>query len=226
MEDAIKWGPLLVKWKWIVLLASVGVGYLLVKLRLKGMEQDQRSSILDTITHSVWVSIGIWKFSYILFNPMSVLSYPMTLVYFSGGYKGWILAVVSVFIYLLYKAKKQDMTIHLYIILLGLGYGGASALYHGISWVTSYNDRWFHLGEILLSVVFVWWFYRRESVSQAFHGMVWLGLSQIFIHYFKDVHVGMWWGLSRDQLIFLAISLIGFIGAASPRFIRNERGAL
>ncbi|WP_134703095.1 hypothetical protein [Ammoniphilus sp. YIM 78166] len=221
MEDAIMWGPLLVKWKWVVLLVSAGVGYGFIKLRLRGFEQVERATLLDTLSHSVWMSIAIWKFSFILFQPMSVIAYPVTIVYFTGGYKGWILAVISVFFYLLYQSNKQKISMNLYISLLGLGYGGASTVYHGVSWVINDSNPFFYLGEMFLSLLFTWWFFRKESVSQAFDGMIWFGISQIFIHYFKDVHVGMWWGLSRDQLIFLVICLICFIGSGRSRFTRT-----
>lgn len=212
MEELVKLGPLIIKWNWISMLVSGLIGNLLVKQGLKAAKEEKSREILGMIGNSVLLSFGIWKFSIIFFNPISIINNPMGLLYFSGGYRGWILAVIFVFAYALYQSKKQSLPVMTYIRLYGLGFSSAMGTYHFISSLIAHTDLLFHWGEILLSVIFAGWFYKGDSENQLFQAVVWFGIGQIFIHFFKDVHVEVWLGLSREQFIFLVVSLIGFLG--------------
>lgn len=212
MEEVVTLGPLIIKWNWIALLLSGFMGFLFVKQGLIAAKEEKTQEILDMMGNSVLLSFGIWKVSIILFNPISVISNPMVLLYFSGGYRGWILAVISVFSYSLYQSKKQSLPVTTYIRLYGLVFSSAMGMYHFMALIINYTDFLFYLGEILLAVIFARWFYKGHSANQLFQAVVWFGIEQIFIQFFKEVHVEVWLGLSREQFIFLVVSLIGFLG--------------
>ncbi|MFL0584832.1 TlpA family protein disulfide reductase [Solibacillus silvestris] len=71
---------------------------------------DFRSQKADVATnklleHLVFTYILVWKFSYILFSLSDFLKAPLSLVYFDGGLKGHVLALV-VFAFVLYRKKQ------------------------------------------------------------------------------------------------------------------------
>ncbi|MBP1930869.1 hypothetical protein [Ammoniphilus resinae] len=212
MQDVISMGPFIVKWSWVILGISGFVGYLIVKNHLKGTKEEWGNEILDSVGNSIFLSFVIWKLSLILFEPVSVLNNPMVLLYFSGGYKGWILAVISIFIYLFIQAKKHNIPISTYMQVYGLGFSSATAIYHFIPSLLGGADQLFHFGEVLLSVIFTGWFYKNHAANQVFQAVIWFGIGQIFMYFFMDVRVEVLAGLSKEQLIFLVVSFIGFLG--------------
>jgi len=212
MQDVISMGPFIIKWSWLILGFSGFVAYLIVKNHLIGIKEEWGKEILDSVGNSIFLCFVIWKLSLILFEPISVLNNPMVLLYFSGGYRGWILAVIFVFIYLLLQARKHNIPISSYMQFYGLGFSSAFAIYHLISAFTEKGDLVFHLGEVLISFIFSGWFYKNHAENQVFQAVIWFGIGQIFMYFFIDVRVEVWMGLSKEQLIFLVVTLIGFLG--------------
>lgn len=54
----------------------------------------------------------IWKLSYIIFNFNMFLNTPLSVVYYNGGIKGHILALVTLSVYLLFIALKKYQSIY------------------------------------------------------------------------------------------------------------------
>lgn len=214
MDDVIKLGPLLMKWDWVVIIVSGFFGYLLVRQRLKGTEEEKSKDILEALGNAIFISIMAWKLSYLLLNPLSVWNNPMVLLYFSGGYRGWMLAMICVYGYALFRSKKSNLPIASYLQSFGLGFSAASFLYHAMLSLISDADRWFNLGEMLLFAILIGWFYKGNSPDQLYQGFIWMGIGQIFLFFFQNPYVPVWLGLSKNQLIFLVVSVIGFLGSA------------
>lgn len=213
MDEVMKWGPFLIKFHLVSILISGLLGYFLLKYHLKQMTEVQRGRILDTIGNSIFLGFVVWKLSLIFLNPISVINHPIHLLYFSGGYRGWMIALIFVFAYVIYQSKKQNEPLWRYYQLYGLGFSTMNLVYHVIFVAIDQVDLVFHLSQIFFSALFIWWFFKGYSAHSIFQGMVWLGILQIFVLFFTDRHTVIWLGLSKDQLIFLVVSLIGFFGS-------------
>ena len=62
-----------------------------------------REIILNQITNGVILWIFVWKFSYVIFNSGKAISNPQTILFFTGGKSGVVLATIITMIYLLMK---------------------------------------------------------------------------------------------------------------------------
>ena len=212
MDKVIKWGPFLLKIELVAIFISGLMGYFLVRHYLKREMGDKKDQILNMMGNTLYIGIGIWKLSLILINPVSVWNNPVVLLYFSGGYRGWMIAILVIFVYLVYQSKKQSLPLSKFFQLYGLGFSTAYLAYYYIYIVVDRTDTGFHFVQMILSLAFIWWFFRKGTANQAFQGVVWFGIGQVLVQYLQPYHVAIWLGFSRYQLIFLVVVLLGFLG--------------
>lgn len=71
-----------------------------------------RRTPTDWYWNSFFLYVLVWKFSYILINPKMFLNMPFSAIYFDGGTKGHLLALIIVSIYLLFFAVKKHISIY------------------------------------------------------------------------------------------------------------------
>lgn len=62
--------------------------------------------------NSFFLYFLVWKLSYILFHFKMVMEMPLSIVYFNGSTEGHLLALASLSVYLLYKARKKYPSVH------------------------------------------------------------------------------------------------------------------
>jgi len=209
MLEVIRLGPLLIMVDWIILFFCGVCSFLWMKLQMK-KELKNGEGMLNAIGNGVFIVFAIWKSSYLLFEPLSVLDHPFVLIYFSGGYRGWILGLLTAFLYLSWESKKQHISLASYFRWLGLGFLIANGLYHFIFLMKEPNPL-LHAADFLLSAILFWWIYMGKSNDRAFQGWIWFGILQIFILFFHGQYPILL-GLSREQWIYISVSILGFLG--------------
>lgn len=221
MDQVIKWGPFLLKMELVAILVSGFLGYYLVKYYLKREREVKKEEILNVLGNTLLLGIGVWKLSLILFDPISVWNNPAVLLYFSGGYRGWILAILVVFVSLLYQSKKQNLPFWKFFQWIGLGFSTAFFVYHSIAIAASRIDTGFHNVQIILSLILIWWFFKKGTANHTFQGVVWFGLGQILAYFLKPA---AWLGLSQNQLIYLVVALLGVLGLLLEKKEERKKG--
>lgn len=92
MQDILKLGPFIIKVQLLVLALSGAFGYLILRLRGKGVG-NLNKVIQETILDSLLIAILVWKFSPIAFNPVKFIKNSLSLIYFTGGTRGALLAL-------------------------------------------------------------------------------------------------------------------------------------
>lgn len=99
-------GPLTIKYEWAILFAAALITYAVLKKAIhnKAFSKD----FLDTLFNIVFIWIIIYKLSILLFRPTLLLTNPLGLLYFNGGTKGAILALIVCLIYLFQTFKKRS----------------------------------------------------------------------------------------------------------------------
>ncbi|MDQ0214889.1 hypothetical protein J2S13_001288 [Oikeobacillus pervagus] len=100
-------GSLTIPGSWIALLVT----FLIIGLLLKFIARD--SSFQDLYANAVFLFLITWKFSVILFDFKNVIAYPLSILYFNGGMKGYWLAIIVVIIYLCMKGKWEEDRLYL-----------------------------------------------------------------------------------------------------------------
>lgn len=143
--DVIQVGPFILNLQLLLFIASAFAGYLALKWRLKQASVDANNG--DKFVNALILGFITWKLSLLLFDPVSVFQYPMSLLYYSGGDRGIWLAITVAIMYLGWRIRKDGTslpmnadvmmtgllmsisTFHLLLILAG----STNVLYHALS---------------------------------------------------------------------------------------------
>ncbi|MFS0918874.1 hypothetical protein [Brevibacillus sp. 179-C 1.1 NHS] len=212
MQDAIIWGPLIIKYEWIAIAFSALVAYLAMKYWLKN-QINVNKPVMEDISNALFWGFLIWKFSVILFNPVSVLGNPYYLLYFSGGERGIWLAAMVVLCFLYLQAKRRTISFWLYAAAMAVGLLTYRFVYSLFLLVFSnpMQSLLYEVSQLVLAIVLLVWMYsRKENVGnpQAINQLIlWFSIGQIFSSFLKGYSSALFLGLSSEQLFFLAISL-------------------
>ncbi|WP_408891972.1 hypothetical protein [Paenibacillus taichungensis] len=213
MQEAVVWGPLIIKYNWIAIIFSVLAAHLTMKHWLKG-KSDLSKPILNDITNVFFGAFLIWKFSVIIFNPVTVLNNPYYLLYFTGGERGILLSAIVVLIFLFFQSRKRRITFWVYAAVL------AASLFSYIIFYSIFqlifnnpttSSFLYDLSQIVLAIVLLVWMYSRkesfEKPQEINQLILWFSIGQIFSYFFKSFSVVVFLGLSSEQLVFLTVAL-------------------
>jgi hypothetical protein len=212
MQEAIVWGPLMIKYNWIAIAFSALAAYIAMKYWLKG-RPDISKPILEDITNVLFWALLIWKFSVIIFNPVAVLNNPYYILYFSGGERGIWLSAIVVLIFLSIQSKKRRITYWMYAAVLAVGLLSYKLFYSLIQLI--FNDPTpsflYDLSQIVLAIVLLIWLYSRkerfEKPQEINQLILWFSIGQMTSSFFKSFSTAVFLGLSSEQLAFLVIAL-------------------
>lgn len=111
MNDTLFLGPLIVPVRLLLLVVAGIAGYAALRYRLRraGAAADEQKMLLDPLGHVVFAGLLIWKFSPLLLDTRFVLDHPLTLLYFTGGNAGLLLAALYAAIVLGYRTWKNSL---------------------------------------------------------------------------------------------------------------------
>jgi peroxiredoxin len=104
----IQIGSLSMPTKWLFIAVSVLVGFIVLKVWLQRLQEERYKELGDLLFNSVFWAILVWKGSLLIFEPMLVVKSPLSLLYFTGGSKGLVLAALFVLFYIVYNAYKRN----------------------------------------------------------------------------------------------------------------------
>lgn len=133
MNDVLFLGPLIVPVRLLVLAVAALVGYAALRFRLYRSAADAktRKRVLDPLGHAFFAGLIIWKFSPLLLDTRFVLEHPLSLLYFSGGRTGLLLAAVYAVLMLAYTTWKRKLAVLFFpdaVMTLLFAGGGAYSL--------------------------------------------------------------------------------------------------
>ncbi|WP_147534031.1 peroxiredoxin family protein [Bacillus marasmi] len=128
--EYIQIGSISILQKWVFLAAAFLIGLLIIKLWLKKTQTRQlHNNIFTLVTDSLFWGFITWKLSLIVFEPSIVLKSPLSILYFTGGTKGLILAIILALTFFFIKAKLQSVpkklaiqTVIMFILILTISY--------------------------------------------------------------------------------------------------------
>lgn len=170
----------------------------------------------------------VWKFSYLLLDPMVLISSPTRLLLADGGIIGHILGVTLALIIIYRSAKKEGyslllffdlfmvwllLTLSAYWLLLrayglptnlpwGIQYGDSVEAYHPI--------HFYHF--LLSSFLLLYLYVKKIPLGQGTYtnlSLIILGLGLLSLSNFAH-QMNIYFGLSVSQWLYIMLSLIGF----------------
>ncbi|KJR46744.1 prolipoprotein diacylglyceryl transferase family protein [Desulfosporosinus sp. I2] len=211
MNETLQVGPFLLKTHWLVVIFSASVGYFIMRYRLKAAGYPDKRMI-ETIENSLITALMVWKFSLILFDPVSVVTNPLALLYFSGGEHGiWLAAVVAI-VYFYLRAQKDQVSVWVYGDLLAAGFLAATAVYYLIDMVGNKQMVWVDGSEIIIALLILLLIFRRsKEIGKPNHlnqVLLWFSLGQVGIAFLNPLKQNYWWGFSQEQILYLSLAAL------------------
>ncbi|MBM6618161.1 hypothetical protein [Bacillus suaedaesalsae] len=101
--DIIQIGSMAVLLKWILLGIAVLLGVIYIKLWRR--DDNESKPLLELLTNSLILAFFVWKGSLFLLEPTIVLKSPLSLLYFTGGNNGLIIAIIASIFYFFKKGR-------------------------------------------------------------------------------------------------------------------------
>lgn len=85
-----------------------------LSLRYRPREEPRKNDLLALFVQSFWIWLFVWKGSFALFDPASVVRHPSSLLYFDGGLRGrWVAGIITA-AYALYRVRKTGLPYRLF----------------------------------------------------------------------------------------------------------------
>ncbi|MBP1157568.1 MULTISPECIES: TlpA disulfide reductase family protein [unclassified Paenibacillus] len=137
--DTWIWGPFVIQQSMLFVMAAVAVGYGIGRLRLKGTAMGEAFGSISLNAVVIWVMI--WKLSVMLFDPRSVLTNPMSLLYYNGGDQGVWLAMLLSGLYVWYAVRKEQISGALYIDSMLVSIFGGYMVYGAMLFFAGEENR-------------------------------------------------------------------------------------
>ena len=208
LDDVWVIGPLMMKEKWVLYVIAFIMSYTALRLAIKLKSIDH--SVIDSLWNALFLFLVVWKLSYTLFHPIDVIRNPMSQLYFTGGEKGVVLALLSVVIYFLFKSKRNGLSFHLYMEIGLISVLTAIGIFQALVWIMYFPGLNHLLFEAMLSLVLLfYWFTKYESNRKWLWPkmIVWFSLGGLFISFFKP-QIPMLLGFSFSQWVYIAVCFL------------------
>ncbi|KMZ42325.1 MULTISPECIES: hypothetical protein [Bacillales] len=211
MSDAFQIGPFLLKMSMLVVVVSLSLGFLAISAQLKN-NREMKSAVIELLSHALVLAFLVWKFSYILFDFSKAMENPSSIVYFSGGENGAMLAVVAVVVYLTKTIRKKAIPVHFVALGMATGFLAATGVYQLLTFVFEQSSMWYHVQQIAICAFFLWWLQRAKEglihLAAWLAPVMWFAISQVYVHFFVPNRDAVLAGLSSNQLMYYAFALL------------------
>ncbi|KAA0546618.1 hypothetical protein FZW96_15385 [Bacillus sp. BGMRC 2118] len=180
--EIIQIGSLAILLKWLILGVSVIIGVMYIKLRNK--DNNDSKLLLNLLMNSLFLSFFIWKGSLLFLEPSLVIKSPLSLLYFTGGDNGLIVAYILSSIYYFYKGRtiqRNDLTKTIFefsFVVL--------AMYHVLSAIFLDGLRLYHLliGVYSLLVLLFRLLSKNDSLLSIYIFTILFGFLNIILSFF------------------------------------------
>lgn len=147
--------------KWVILIVAFLIGLFFIKTVLKSsLNKEISKKVFDLYSNSLFLLFLLWKGSLLLLEPKLIIKSPLSLLYFTGGEKGLVIASGIIILYFIYQGRKLISIIVLLQSLLSFSLIVSSA-YHFLFLFFLEKNELFHLligsfTSILLLLIYRW----------------------------------------------------------------------
>lgn len=182
----------------------------------------------DILLNGLITYLLVWKLSYLLLDPMTLISNPLRLILANGGVMGHILGAILA-LYVIYRSTKKEsyslflfFDLFMYWLLITLSaywlilraYGLPTSLPWGLSYSGSVNAYHpIHIYQFLISaLIFLYLHLKKLPFGQGKYtssSFILLGIGLLTLSNLT-FQVSSFLGLSISQWFYIFIALIGF----------------
>jgi len=226
--NVIQLGPLVLNLELLMFILSAVTGYLGLKYRLKKATVAVEGNISDTFVNALILGFVIWKCSLILFDPISVVHYPMSLIYFSGGDQGLVLAIAISVIYVWFRTRKDGTDIMMNLDVLLLGWIASSSMYHLLLLAIHKENVLYHAIFIILNIMLVLYFYTRKVAvgdsNVLTRVIIWYSLIMMGVSFLQKGRSLFIFGFTMEQIIYVFV-FISFLWIDNAMDKQKRKGS-
>ncbi|MDZ5472275.1 hypothetical protein SM124_11000 [Bacillus sp. 31A1R] len=195
--NVLQIGSIAILYKWVFLGIAIFIGYISIRVWLQSStEKKNIKPIMDLLFNTIFLSFLVWKGSLLLLEPSIILKSPFSILYFTGGSKGLILAIIFSFAYFFLKAKKLEISNEFIIKLMFIFSLVVLTAYHGLTVFFIEEDVLYHsLISLFMITVLVIGIFKKDIYS-----LKWIYMVTIV---FSFVHFILIMILIKSQAVFL-----------------------
>ncbi|ANB58747.1 MULTISPECIES: peroxiredoxin family protein [Anoxybacillaceae] len=200
----MQFGSIIVQGENLLLISGLLISYVMFYYGIRILKIER--NIMDLIFNSFINGVLIWKFSYVVLHPNSVLQNPMTIIYFNGGYVGIGIGIIFITISTWLSIKKQNISLVSYTRAAVPAYLGYFSTF---VWIRVMEDPQNHL-IILQAIVAVCFFIAASRINTQktlLQLLIWFHLIQFEIALYKNnfVYAEI---ISKEVLLYVSLIII------------------
>lgn len=208
--NVIQLGPFILNVELLIFLASSVAGYLALQYRLRSAAVE--GDIANKFVNALIIGFFTWKFSPIIFDPVSIIQHPISLLYFNGGDRGIVLAITLSILYLWIRTRKDGSSITMTLDVMSVGWIAGSSVYHLLTMTVDSTNVLFHSLYVVVNVMLVMFlYYKKEVVGNPAvlnRGLTWYSLGMIAIFFTQADRSFLVMGFTKEQIFFFIVLII------------------
>ncbi|AZU62067.1 hypothetical protein [Neobacillus mesonae] len=186
--QVIQIGSFAILLKWLLLGSAVIVGLSIMWLWLRRTQKRElHKKIMDLLYNSLFSGFVIWKVSLIFLEPSLVIKSPFSLLYFTGGRTGLVLAIIGSILFFLIQGKKTN-TPNLLNLQSGFIFSfSVVSVYHifALIFLNENNINHYALGLLIALIVMIFYFKTHLLTQQRIFSIVILfSFLSLFLSFF------------------------------------------
>ncbi|WP_157068390.1 TlpA disulfide reductase family protein [Geobacillus jurassicus] len=208
-ECILQFGNIVVQGENLLLISGLLISYVMFYYGIKVLKIER--NIMDLIFNSFINGVLIWKFSYVVLHPNSVLQNPMTILYFNGGYVGISMAIVFITVYTWLYVKKQNIPVVSYTRAMVPAYFGYFSTFAWIR-VMENSQNYFIILQAIAAICFFIVASRVKAQKTLLQLLIWFHLIQFELALYKKYFVNTGivskevWLYGSLVIVFICIS--------------------
>ncbi|MGD6964027.1 hypothetical protein ACQCVB_17565 [Fictibacillus phosphorivorans] len=161
--EMIQVGSMPVSIETVSFFLTLGSALLILRIVNQFTPREKNKVAFEYLFSGFFYSLLIWKFSPILFQPLESLKHPFTLLYFSGGTNGVLLAGVFFVGYSSRKMLKKPVLISSYFSQIVLIWMTGSGMYLMWENVIGFRNNGAEVFLFLFSILLVWHLFKKGN---------------------------------------------------------------
>ncbi|REK76900.1 hypothetical protein [Paenibacillus paeoniae] len=208
--NIIQLGPFLLNYYLLIFIVSAVIGYAAMTFRLHVLGAEKQIS--ERLFQALLLGFMTWKLSPVLFDPVNVFRYPMSLIYFDGGDGGIMLGLLLSFAYLWIRTWIDGTSFGTTMDLLGTGWLAFSSSQQLFLFAAEPADGMFYSLYLLFNAALAVFLYIiRNTVRvrvRVSHCWLWYSLGMIGLFYIQQDRTFWVAGFTKEQIIFILVCMI------------------
>jgi hypothetical protein len=217
--DIIQIGSIAILQKWLLLGLAVLFGLLFMKIWPRRFQKEENQKQLELLSNTLFIGFLIWKGSLFLFEPALIWKSPFSLLYFTGGNNGLILAIILSIIYFIFKSKRKNLC-NLLILQTGFVFSFVLlSFYHILSFLFLTENHMLHilLGSISLFIL-IFVLVNRLAANWIFTSVILFAFFNLIISFIFIDLVNNLFLFTAEQWLYILLLIFTLILWDKKRF--------